>query len=88
MREKLLWTRDHAAETSHRKGRETMTKERISPPEPRHQDCRMQRHIISPEYAPPGRPSVRCQLISFGLLKGRRYSDNILAIATKPVVGS
>jgi hypothetical protein len=28
---------------------------------------------------------VSWQQISFGLLKGRRYSDNILAIAKKPV---
>jgi len=34
----------------------------------------------------PGHPTVvSWQQISFGLLKGRRYSDNILAIATKPV---
>ena len=33
----------------------------------------------------PGSPSVRWQQISFGLLKGRRYSDNILAIARKPL---
>jgi 2-polyprenyl-3-methyl-5-hydroxy-6-metoxy-1,4-benzoquinol methylase len=32
----------------------------------------------------PGNPSLRWQQISFGLLKGRRYSDNILAIAKKP----
>jgi 2-polyprenyl-3-methyl-5-hydroxy-6-metoxy-1,4-benzoquinol methylase len=33
----------------------------------------------------PGKPMVSWQQISFGLLKGRRYSDNILAIAKKPV---
>jgi 2-polyprenyl-3-methyl-5-hydroxy-6-metoxy-1,4-benzoquinol methylase len=33
----------------------------------------------------PGNPSVRWQQLSFGLLKGRRYSDNVLAIAQKPV---
>jgi 2-polyprenyl-3-methyl-5-hydroxy-6-metoxy-1,4-benzoquinol methylase len=34
----------------------------------------------------PGNPSVRWQQLSFGLLKGRRYSDNILAIANKPAI--
>jgi 2-polyprenyl-3-methyl-5-hydroxy-6-metoxy-1,4-benzoquinol methylase len=33
----------------------------------------------------PGRPMLTWQQISFGTLKGRRYSDNILAIARKPV---
>jgi 2-polyprenyl-3-methyl-5-hydroxy-6-metoxy-1,4-benzoquinol methylase len=32
----------------------------------------------------PGHPVVSWQQMSFGLLKGRRYSDNILAIAQKP----
>jgi 2-polyprenyl-3-methyl-5-hydroxy-6-metoxy-1,4-benzoquinol methylase len=32
----------------------------------------------------PGHPVVKWQQISFGALKGRRYSDNILAIAAKP----
>lgn len=32
----------------------------------------------------PGSPLVTWQQISFGLLKGLRFSDNILAIATKP----
>ncbi len=32
----------------------------------------------------PGKPMVSWQRISFGLLKGLRYSDNILAIAKKP----
>jgi 2-polyprenyl-3-methyl-5-hydroxy-6-metoxy-1,4-benzoquinol methylase len=32
----------------------------------------------------PGRPLVKWQQISLGLLKGRRFSDNILAIADKP----
>jgi 2-polyprenyl-3-methyl-5-hydroxy-6-metoxy-1,4-benzoquinol methylase len=35
----------------------------------------------------PGKPSLRWQQISFGLLKGVRYSDNVLAIATKPAEG-
>jgi len=33
----------------------------------------------------PGHPALKWQQISFGALQGRRYSDNILAIATKPV---
>jgi 2-polyprenyl-3-methyl-5-hydroxy-6-metoxy-1,4-benzoquinol methylase len=33
----------------------------------------------------PGHPVMKWQQVSFGLLKGRRYSDNILAIATKPI---
>lgn len=32
----------------------------------------------------PGKPVVKWQQISFGLLEGVRYSDNILAIAKKP----
>ena len=32
----------------------------------------------------PGNPGLRWQQISLGLLKGRRYSDNILAMAQKP----
>lgn len=32
----------------------------------------------------PGKPMLRWQQISFGMLNGRRYSDNILAIAQKP----
>ena len=32
----------------------------------------------------PGNPSLRWQQISFGVLKGVRYSDNVLAIASKP----
>jgi 2-polyprenyl-3-methyl-5-hydroxy-6-metoxy-1,4-benzoquinol methylase len=32
----------------------------------------------------PGHPVTKWQQISFGALKGRRYSDNILAIAKKP----
>ncbi|MBV9769068.1 MAG: methyltransferase domain-containing protein, partial [Bryobacterales bacterium] len=33
----------------------------------------------------PGHPAVNWQQISLGLLRGLRYSDNILAIAKKPV---
>jgi 2-polyprenyl-3-methyl-5-hydroxy-6-metoxy-1,4-benzoquinol methylase len=33
----------------------------------------------------PGHPVMKWQQISFGALKGQRYSDNILAIATKPI---
>jgi 2-polyprenyl-3-methyl-5-hydroxy-6-metoxy-1,4-benzoquinol methylase len=33
----------------------------------------------------PGHPVLKWQQISFGALKGQRYSDNILAIATKPI---
>jgi 2-polyprenyl-3-methyl-5-hydroxy-6-metoxy-1,4-benzoquinol methylase len=33
----------------------------------------------------PARPMVTWQQISFGMLKGLRYSDNILAISRKPV---
>jgi 2-polyprenyl-3-methyl-5-hydroxy-6-metoxy-1,4-benzoquinol methylase len=32
----------------------------------------------------PGRPMVSWQQISFGMLQGLRYSDNLLAIARKP----
>ncbi len=32
----------------------------------------------------PGKPSVTWQKVSFQLLKGRRFSDNILAVANKP----
>ncbi len=32
----------------------------------------------------PGMPSVTWQQVSFHLLKGRRFSDNILAVANKP----
>ncbi len=32
----------------------------------------------------PGRPMLSWQQISFGMLKGPRYSDNLLAIAQKP----
>ena len=33
----------------------------------------------------PGHPVVMWQQVSFNLLKGLRYSDNVLAIATKPM---
>jgi 2-polyprenyl-3-methyl-5-hydroxy-6-metoxy-1,4-benzoquinol methylase len=33
----------------------------------------------------PGKPAVTWQQISFGLLNGLRFSDNFLAIATKPL---
>jgi SAM-dependent methyltransferase len=33
----------------------------------------------------PGHPTLRWQQISLGALQGRRYSDNILAIAKKPL---
>jgi 2-polyprenyl-3-methyl-5-hydroxy-6-metoxy-1,4-benzoquinol methylase len=32
----------------------------------------------------PGKPVIRWQQISFGLLRGLRYSDNLLAVARKP----
>jgi 2-polyprenyl-3-methyl-5-hydroxy-6-metoxy-1,4-benzoquinol methylase len=32
----------------------------------------------------PGKPAVTWQNISLGLLKGMRFSDNLLAVATKP----
>ncbi len=32
----------------------------------------------------PGKPGVKWQKISFGLLRGLRFSDNLLAVATKP----
>jgi 2-polyprenyl-3-methyl-5-hydroxy-6-metoxy-1,4-benzoquinol methylase len=32
----------------------------------------------------PGRPAVTWQQVSFGLLRGLRFSDNVLAVARKP----
>jgi 2-polyprenyl-3-methyl-5-hydroxy-6-metoxy-1,4-benzoquinol methylase len=32
----------------------------------------------------PGKPNVAWQQVSFGLLRGLRFSDNLLAVATKP----
>ena len=32
----------------------------------------------------PGRPSITWQQVSFGLLRGLRFSDNIVAVARKP----
>lgn len=46
--------------------------------------------LRSPEFAftenggIPGKPNITWQKIGFGLLRGLRYSDNVLAIAVKP----
>lgn len=48
-------------------------------------------HFSSPQFhftdhgGLPGKPTIRWQQVTFGLLRGVRFSDNVLALAVKPV---